>query len=154
MQGGRSSLIGNCRRVALRASPLSLRPRTIPALPVPRGVSRADLEGPGLSLLHEVTGQPEDELGDALYARLQALLSARKALLAPAQPYYRLLGTGQSWSMFGVLNHTPARLEIDVDRGAGWEPLYHAHEPAHAWRRRLWCSITPRASTQLLHQVL
>lgn len=123
-------------RAALVA--LHLLAITLPALPIPRGVSRADLDGPGLSLLHEATGRPEDALGDALHARLQSLLAVRRAALAPLQPYYRLCGTGQSWSMFGVLNHTPARLEIDIDRGDGWEPLYHAHDPDHAWRRRLW----------------
>ena len=37
--------------------------------------------------------------------------------------------------MFSYINHEPARLEIHVDRGAGWEPLYVARTSEHAWRR-------------------
>ncbi|MFT4979365.1 MAG: hypothetical protein ACI8S6_005275, partial [Myxococcota bacterium] len=74
-----------------------------------------------------------------------SILSTRRAALTPFNRYYRLCGTSQGWSMFGILNHTPARLEIDIDRGDGWQPLYHANDATADWRAGLWRQERMRA---------
>jgi hypothetical protein len=63
-----------------------------------------------------------------------ALDVARAAFL----PYADLVGAGQSWRMFGKVPTDCARLEIDVDAGSGWTPLYAGRSPSATWRRALF----------------
>lgn len=51
-------------------------------------------------------------------------MAARNAALKPARPYYRYLGTEQSWRMFVAPHKHPSRLELSIDRGQGWEVVY------------------------------
>ena len=116
---------------------------TAVAFPAPVGMRRADLENPdvqsaieawrGVAGVFGIEVDP-DALQERLWTSGNSLLATRKTALAPMQPYYQYAGTRQSWSMFGYLNHTPARIEIHIDHGAGWEPLYIARTSAHAWR--------------------
>jgi hypothetical protein len=57
----------------------------------------------------------------------------REKILAPFQPYFRYCGTWQSWKMFVAPHRYPGRLEIEVDRGEGWEPVYVARSAEHDW---------------------
>ncbi|MCK6515895.1 hypothetical protein L6R46_12655 [Myxococcota bacterium] len=63
--------------------------------------------------------------------------AARATLLAPFNPYARLTGAKQGWSMFWAINHRPARLVIELEGPDGvWTPLYVARSDVYAWRRR------------------
>ena len=118
---------------------------TAVAFPAPVGMRRADLESPdvhaaieawrGLAGALGVAVDP-DRFQEWLWEAGSGLLDARSAVLQPLQPYYRYSGTRQSWSMFGTLNHTPARLEIHIDHGEGWEPLFIARTRDHDWRAK------------------
>ncbi|MCK6521091.1 hypothetical protein L6R49_06575 [Myxococcota bacterium] len=62
---------------------------------------------------------------------------ARATVLAPFQPYARLTGARQGWSMFWAINHRPSRLVIELEGPDGaWTPLYVARSDEHAWRRK------------------
>lgn len=63
-------------------------------------------------------------------------IAARKLVLRPLQPYYRFLGTHQSWRMFVAPHRYPARLHIDVEEGGAWRPVYVARSPEYRWRAR------------------
>lgn len=76
------------------------------------------------------------ELGERAWRFASAYESGREKVLAPFMPYYRLCGTWQSWRMFVAPHRYPGRLEIHVDRGQGWEPLYVARSAEHGWHRR------------------
>lgn len=118
---------------------------TAVAFPAPVGMRRADLENPdvqaaieawrGVAGLLGVQVDP-DEFREQLWTSGNRLLDTRQAALKPFAPYYRYTGTRQSWSMFGYLNHRPARIEIHIDHGEGWQPLYIARTSAHDWRAR------------------
>lgn len=60
-------------------------------------------------------------------------MAARNAALKPARPYYRYLGTEQSWRMFVAPHKHPSRLELSIDRGAGWEVVYLQSTPGEGW---------------------
>ena len=116
---------------------------TAVAFPAPVGMRRTDLENPDVKAAIEawrgVAGTfgvevDPDEFRETLWTAGNGMLDARRSALEPFAPYYRYAGTRQSWSMFGYLNHTPARLEIHIDHGTGWEPLFIARTTAHTWR--------------------
>src|SRR5262245_10146166 len=120
---------------------------TVASLPAPRGMKRSNLEEPSIQAAIEpwyelatavgMDFTPE-EFREELYQLGMGLLHLRAAVLEPAQPYFRYCGARQGWAMFSHINHTPARLEIHVDRGQGWEPLYIARTDDYAWRRALF----------------
>jgi hypothetical protein len=64
--------------------------------------------------------------------RYQAIQRPTARALAPLG---NQLGMGQSWRMFANPQTHPARLHIDLDRGAGWQPLYVSRSDEHDWRR-------------------
>lgn len=116
---------------------------TAVAFPAPVGMRKSDLDNPDVKNAIEawrgaagVFGfdVDPDAFRDGLWEKGNTLLDGRKAALEPLQPYYRYTGTRQGWSMFGYLNHTPARVEIHIDHGEGWQPLYIARTTAHTWR--------------------
>lgn len=114
------------------------------ALPAPVGMREKDLEDPlfreSLAPVHGALqavgyGGSEDELARELFDGGKAILEVRKQVLRPFGPYYRYLGTRQSWRMFGTVNDDPARVEVYIDRGdRDWEPVYIARDPEHDWR--------------------
>lgn len=59
--------------------------------------------------------------------------AARRAALAPFQPYYRYLGVHQSWRMFVAPHRYPSRLHIEVREGQTWRTVYVARAPDQAW---------------------
>ncbi|MDG1484544.1 MAG: hypothetical protein P8R54_33465 [Myxococcota bacterium] len=116
---------------------------TAVAFPAPVGMRRADLDNPDVQAAIEawrgVAGAAglavdAEAFREQLWVAGSQMLAARRSALAPLQPYYRYAGTSQGWAMFGYLNHTPARLEIHIDNGTGWEPLFIARTTAHTWR--------------------
>lgn len=118
---------------------------TAVAFPAPVGMKRADLENPDVKAaiaawggVAEAAGLEADPetLEERLWVAGSGMLALRQRALTPFRPYYRYAGTQQSWSMFGYLNHTPARLEIHIDHGEGWQPLFIARTRAHTWRAR------------------
>ncbi len=78
-----------------------------------------------------------DALEDTAYGFARSWHAVHLALLRPFRPYYTCCGTYQSWRMFVAPHRYPARLHVDVDRGAGWEPIYVARSRDHRWRSRL-----------------
>jgi hypothetical protein len=75
------------------------------------------------------------QLEDKLWTIASGFESARETVLYPFMPYYTYCGTWQSWKMFVAPHRFPGRLEIDVDHGTGWEPLYVARSADHTWKR-------------------
>lgn len=73
---------------------------------------------------------------DDLYALAGTWVRARRGVLRPFHPYYRYLGTEQSWRMFVAPHKHPSRLQIHVRTGpkADWELIYLQGDPEHAWR--------------------
>lgn len=76
---------------------------------------------------------PPDELEERGWAFATAYEGARSWLLAPFGPYYRYCGTFQSWKMFVAPHRFPTRVEIAIDRGAGFEVIYLARDPERTW---------------------
>jgi hypothetical protein len=77
----------------------------------------------------------QDDLEDRLWAIASGYEDVRLAILSPFEPYFEYCGTWQSWRMFVAPHRYPGRLEIDVDHGRGWEPLYVARSNEHDWHR-------------------
>lgn len=75
------------------------------------------------------------ELEERAWVFAEGYQSVRSALLAPFDPYYRYMGTWQSWRMFVAPHRYPTRLSIDADRGAGFEPLFEERSSTATWRR-------------------
>ncbi len=66
-----------------------------------------------------------------------AFMDGRDTLLRPMQPYFKYMGTRQSWQMFGYLNRTPAKLKLELyTPGTGWQDLYIARSSEVAWRKQ------------------
>lgn len=78
-------------------------------------------------------GWTQAELEDVLWDVAVGYERAREKVLWPFEPYYRYAGTWQSWRMFVAPHRYPGRLEIDVDRGSGWEPAYVGRSREHDW---------------------
>lgn len=57
----------------------------------------------------------------------------RGALLAPARPYARYLGTDQAWRMFVAPHRYPTRLSVDVHVGDAWRLVYEERSPTATW---------------------
>lgn len=108
------------------------------ALPIPRGLKRADFDDPrsreesaavrallgdlGLPLRHE-------ELADGLFALSERLRLGREAALAPAWPILRLLGINQAWGLFTYPDTQPSRLVVEGRAAEGpWQRLYAGHD--------------------------
>lgn len=81
-------------------------------------------------------GIEQEQLTDIAWTVASGWSGVLRTATVPFQPYYRQLGTYQSWRMFVAPHRHPARLHIEIDRGRGWETLYVARSDEHAWRRR------------------
>ncbi|MEN0068312.1 MAG: hypothetical protein AAGA48_39700 [Myxococcota bacterium] len=75
------------------------------------------------------------ELEDQLWDFAVGYEQGRRAILRPFLPYLRYCGTWQTWRMFVAPHRFPGRLEIEIDRGQGWETIYVARSDEHEWRR-------------------
>jgi hypothetical protein len=111
------------------------------AFPAPHGVrTPASWEEPTvqaeITAWSERLGVEREWLGSTVRRAAVAVVDAREVVLTPADPYYRLAGTWQSWRMFVAPHRFPARLHIDVRTDAGWSPLYVVGSTEHRWRAR------------------
>ena len=72
---------------------------------------------------------------DDLYDLAVGIVQFRRQLLAPAQPYFRTVGTTQGWQMFVAPMTRPATLRVEArwPRSTQWEPLYVHQSPEHRW---------------------
>jgi hypothetical protein len=75
------------------------------------------------------------ELEDLLWGCASGYEEVRDAVLEPFQPYFRHTGTWQSWKMFVAPHRYPSRLEIEVDRGNGFEPVFVERSATAEWMR-------------------
>jgi len=78
----------------------------------------------------------DEEFQAGLWSLGTRYSAARKLVLRPLQPYYRFLGTNQSWRMFVAPHRYPARLHIDIEEGGRWRPVYVARSPEYRWLAR------------------
>lgn len=80
----------------------------------------------------------QDTLEDELWDIATVVMARRQAVLEPFMPYYRYLGTWQSWRMFVAPHRFPSRLSIDVSSAErrtddAWEPVYLARDADLDW---------------------
>ncbi len=75
------------------------------------------------------------ELQDTMWSFASSYEQAREVVVEPLRPYLRATGTWQSWKMFVAPHRFPSRMEIDVDRGAGFETVYVERSRTHGWMR-------------------
>lgn len=73
-------------------------------------------------------------LEDHLWDFAQGYMSTREATLGRLDPYFRHLGTRQSWRMFVAPHRNPAKLVVAVRTGGTWEVVYRSRDPEAAWR--------------------
>jgi hypothetical protein len=78
------------------------------------------------------------QVEDQAWEVATAVMSKRRAMLAPFMPYYTYMGTWQSWRMFVAPHRFPSRLSIDISHSEGrqtatWEPLYVARDRKLNW---------------------
>ena len=114
----------------------------IAAAPIPQAVKKKHVFSPSgrdelrrwVQVLDQVGLElTVKELGDAVVDVAQPFTEARQLALTPFKPWYRLTGTGQRWGVFAYPDTRPHRLTIACDRGDGWETLFAAGDPDHAW---------------------
>jgi len=113
------------------------------ALPAPEGgMQRASWQDPTVQdelaawdarLVHLGLHLDPAELEDRLWVLARGYTHVRNRVLAPLQPYYRILGTNQSWRMFVAPHRYPARLHISVEEGGSWREVYVARDPQLDW---------------------
>ena len=78
-------------------------------------------------------GQDREAFEDRLWGVAVGFMDARKTVLKPFQPYYRYVGTTQSWRMFVAPHRFPGRLHIDVREDGAWRTVYVARDPELDW---------------------
>lgn len=112
---------------------------TVIALPSVKGLRPAHLRHPEaqqtIATLSEVTGASAEDITAWVLDAGDRLNATRRTILRPFQPYYTYAGTRQSWRMFGVINHAPARLEVHSRQREAlpWEALFVSGDPKHDW---------------------
>lgn len=122
---------------------LALVVHGIYAAPLPSRVTRADLdsaegreevdrwmtfvEGAGIPLTRA-------QIEETTMAWTGALADLHKALRAPFYDALKLTGTGQAWALFASPDSHPHRLEVYVEEGGVWRPIYRRNHPGLAWR--------------------
>lgn len=74
-----------------------------------------------------------EEFEERLWSLATGFMAVRVEVLKPFGPYYRNFGTHQSWRMFVAPHRFPARLELRIEEGGEWRPLYVMRDPEHDW---------------------
>jgi hypothetical protein len=75
------------------------------------------------------------ELEDTMWSFATSYEGLRDTVLTPLRPYLRATGSWQSWKMFVAPHRYPSRMEIDIDRGSGFETIYVERSGRYDWRR-------------------
>lgn len=113
------------------------------ALPAPEGgLNRSTWQDPTvkaeLSTWRErlAPGWTQERFEAELYRGASAIMTVRRATLAPFRWYYDLCGTDQTWRMFVAPQTVPSRLEIDLqdEEGGAWRPIFVERSPEWTWR--------------------
>lgn len=86
------------------------------------------------------------ELEEHLWTLGHGYESVREWVLWPFMPYYRHLGTFQSWRMFVAPHRYPGRLQIRVHEDEQWRVVYEARSDEHTWHRAWFDHDRMRAS--------
>lgn len=74
------------------------------------------------------------EVQDIAWAGGSAWQRGRRRTVQHLQFYVKHCGVKQGWSMFANVPEKSGRLEIEVERGAVWEPVYRSQDPDLDWR--------------------
>jgi hypothetical protein len=72
---------------------------------------------------------------DRLWDVATRFMAARAVVLKPFGPYYRHMGTLQTWRMFVAPHRYPARLHIDVYEHDHWVNIFEEGHPGPDWRQ-------------------
>jgi hypothetical protein len=84
------------------------------------------------------TTTPE-ELEEDLWDLGVRVTETRRRVLRPFQPYYRFLGTAQSWRMFVAPHRYPTRLHVELKRpGEEWETLSIFQDSEYRWKAEVF----------------
>jgi hypothetical protein len=114
------------------------------AAPLPRSVKRSQMDTP---MAKEELGRwvavaarvgveiTIPELADWMTSTGAVAASARKAVMAPFGPWFRLTGTGQGWGLFTYPDTFPHRLTVEVREGRSWRTVYAGLDPDATWMR-------------------
>ncbi len=115
------------------------------SFPAPVGLSEAALAERNMQAAFEswagagrAVGWTDLQGGDIEeFARVYGakMLEVRATILAPFGPYYTYAGTRQRWQMFGYINQSPARFQIELEEDDAWRTLYTPGSPVYTWRR-------------------
>lgn len=76
------------------------------------------------------------ELEDALWSGVQRYLGVRDPIVSLLTPVLVRTGWSQSWRMFSNPQTHPARLQIELDTGHGFRPVYVSRSSEFTWKRR------------------
>jgi hypothetical protein len=88
-----------------------------------------------------------EALQDRVFDIASDYSALRRRAIEPLLPWLRLTGTGQSWRMFVAPHRNPARLQIDLEQGGVWTPLYRARSGEYAWRAIVFDHDRMRSAT-------
>ena len=114
------------------------------ALPAPQGGMRKDawkeptVQDEIMALSERLNSLGYENTPEELEAELWVLatdvISIRKQVLRPFDPYARYMGTQQSWRMFVAPHRYPARLHVEIRRpGEDWELVSIFQDPSLFW---------------------
>ena len=75
---------------------------------------------------------------DGLYKLASTWVRGRQQVVKPLRPYYRYLGTEQSWRMFVAPHKHPSRLQVQIkvdgSQSNDWQTIFEQDNPAFDWR--------------------
>jgi hypothetical protein len=115
------------------------------SIPVPPPGLRGEKEDPftekqlaGWGDAVELVGIPRGVLFTVVKRVAAAEYAVLTSVRTPLRSYAKLVGSEQGWLMFGTVAEDVARLEILVQEGGRWSPLFVARSPDAAWRRPLF----------------
>ena len=81
----------------------------------------------------EIEAEP---LQERAWGLTQNYLELRRKWVWPVQELALQLGVDQSFRMFSNPQTTPSLLVVELDRGAGFDPIYVARASQHRWNAR------------------
>lgn len=77
-----------------------------------------------------------EQLADLAFAGTELSVGARKRLIKPWSPLFKITGTGQAWGLFTYPDRFPARLVVEArPKGGEWRRLYASLDPEATFLR-------------------
>lgn len=87
---------------------------------------------------------------DGLYSLASTWVRGRQQVVKPFRPYYRYVGTEQSWRMFVAPHKHPSRLQVQVRvQGAeaeAWQTIFEQDNSEFDWRANQFLHTRMRSS--------